>query len=92
MSFAVPVFVMISGALFLNRDIPLERIYTKYASRLLIAWLAWSILYVSFLDGGVFFKIWSVLNSLSQPRLRFLPLMIGLYICIPFFQTDRRLG
>ncbi len=43
--FSVPVFVMVSGALFLARDIPVKTIYKKYMPRLIIAYLFWSTVY-----------------------------------------------
>ena len=42
---AVPVFVMISGALFLGREIPLRKIYGKYIFRIFTAFLFWSFVY-----------------------------------------------
>lgn len=44
-TWAVPVFVMISGALFLSRDIPIRKIYGKYIFRILTAFLFWSFVY-----------------------------------------------
>ena len=43
---AVPVFVMISGALFLSRDIPVRKIYGKYIFRIFTAFVFWSFVYV----------------------------------------------
>ena len=42
---AVPVFTMISGALFLSKDIPVRKIYSKYIFRIFTAFLFWSLLY-----------------------------------------------
>jgi surface polysaccharide O-acyltransferase-like enzyme len=36
---AVPIFIMVSGALFLGRDIPIKTLYKKYVLRLLIVFL-----------------------------------------------------
>ena len=36
---AVPVFVMISGALFLSKDIQLKKIFSKYILRIVTAFL-----------------------------------------------------
>ncbi len=41
----VPIFVMISGSLFLNKDISLKTIYNKYIPRMIIAFFTWSIFY-----------------------------------------------
>lgn len=42
---SVPIFVMISGSLFLGRDIPIKRIYEKYILRMIIAFIFWSVFY-----------------------------------------------
>ncbi len=91
----VPVFVMMSGALFLPREIPTKTLYTKYISRMAIAYVVWSAFYAivepviqltfkqeyrttfvefigSFISGAV--------------HLWFLPMIIGLYICIPLIK------
>lgn len=48
----VPVFLMISGALFLDRDISLEEMYKKYLLRMVIAFCYWSIVYMLLDRGG----------------------------------------
>ena len=42
----VPVFVMMSGALFLPREISTKTLYKKYISRMAIAYVVWSAFYV----------------------------------------------
>lgn len=49
----VPVFVMISGSLFLSRDIPQEKIFSKYVLRMVTSFIAWSFIYTLFQEGGV---------------------------------------
>ena len=48
--FAVPIFVMISGMLYLNvnRQISFEKLFKKYVFRLLIVYISWAILYSAF--------------------------------------------
>lgn len=41
----VPVLVMISGALFLDRDIKIKTIYFKYVLRMAVAFTVWSSIY-----------------------------------------------
>ena len=41
----VPVFVMMSGALFLPREIPTKTLYKKYILRMAIAYIVWSLFY-----------------------------------------------
>ena len=84
---AVPVFVMISGALFLDpdRQISLRTLYGKYILRLLIAYFAWGIVYALFdYDGTVagfaedliagFYHMW------------YLPMLAGLYAMLPLLR------
>ena len=52
----VPLFVMISGALFLNpeKEISLRDLYGKYILRLLVAYFVWGVVYALFdYDGTV---------------------------------------
>lgn len=49
----VPVFVMISGALFLDREIATKTIYSRYVLRLLSSFVIWSAAYAVFRGGGV---------------------------------------
>lgn len=93
----VPVFLMISGALFLRReDIPLPTLFRKYILRLSTAYCVWCV--VDYLTRG-----YSVRYQLSQlftsgsidPWLRllkgpshlwFLLLIIGIYLCMPLLK------
>ena len=43
--FSVPNFFMISGALFLNKDLSFKIIFNKYIKRIFIHILLWSIIY-----------------------------------------------
>lgn len=93
---SIPLFVMISGALFLDASRPLNirRLYTKNIFRILCAFLFWSFLfelYATGFDAGVkalFF------NTLYGPDyLWFLKMLIGLYILIPILRavvSDKR--
>ncbi|MBQ9334555.1 MAG: acyltransferase [Lachnospiraceae bacterium] len=51
--YCVPVFLMISGYLFLDpgRNIPVKKIYTRYLPRLLTAFFFWSFLYALITSG-----------------------------------------
>ncbi len=80
---SVPVLVMISGAIFLSRDIPIKKIYAKYIFRLLVAWFVWSAVYEIFTSGSFFDKIWNITHSVSQIHLWFIPTIVGLYAFIP---------
>ena len=80
----VPVFVMISGTLFLGREISLKQLYSKYILRLICAFAAWSLFY-SVIKGGSTKHILLVAIS-GHFHMWFILMMIGLYICIPFLQ------
>ncbi len=82
---AVPVFVMISGALFLEREIPVRKLYSKYILRLITAFVFWSVIYVLFEEGPVLSKISAVVRG--NYHMWFILMIIGLYICIPFFKA-----
>ena len=84
----LPVFVMISGAIFLDpqRDVTIGELYKKRIPRLLIAYLFWWIAYVPFrvlLKGQEF----SMDNWLTpHVHLWFLPMMMGLYMVVPLLR------
>lgn len=80
----VPVFVMISGALFLNREIPLKKIYSKYILRVGISFVVWSIIYSLFIKGGISNKFIEVIKG--HYHMWFILMIIGLYMCIPFIK------
>ena len=84
-SCAVPIFVMISGALFLDREIPLSKILSKYCLCLLTAYVGWSLIYALAEGRGLFGTI--VITLRSSFHLWFLPMIMGLYLCIPFFKV-----
>lgn len=83
----VPVFAMISGAIFMRRDIPLRVIFSKYIFRIFTAFVFWSVFYalihyhinhdfdmaVTLLITG-YFHMW------------YLPMLMALYAVIPFMK------
>ncbi len=80
----VAVFVMISGALFLERRHSIRTIYTKYILRLVTAALFWGFLYALILGGGP----WKLLLYTIKGRYHmwFIPMIIGMYISVPIIQ------
>lgn len=83
---AVPVFVMISGVLFLDNTKPLnlKKLYTQNILRLVSAFVFWSLVYAVY-HGGSMHAI--IRNFLSGPyHMWFLPMMVGLYIIIPILR------
>ena len=81
----VPIFVMISGALFLNGNIPLKKIYTKYVLRMVIAYIVWSFVYVCFSQGNIISRIADMIKG--HYHMWFIFMIVGLYICLPFIQS-----
>ena len=91
----VPVFVMMSGALFLPREIPTKTLYKKYILRMAIAYIVWSAFYAVvdpigqfvFTEGYQLSLVEIVGNFISGAvHLWFLPMIIGLYMCIPLIK------
>lgn len=94
---SVPVFVMISGALFLNKEkeITPRYILTKNISRLLIAYVFWWIFY-SVLETAwhMVFDNTFVFSLKPHFHLWFLPMLMAVYLLIPILRkisTDKKL-
>lgn len=91
--FGVPLFVMISGALFLdaNREIDVKRLYTHNILRIVVIYFVWSAVYGLF-DCRNY--EWSALqpNDIlleiynGRYHLWYLPMTVGLYMLIPVFK------
>lgn len=80
----VPVFVMISGALFLGRNIPTKTIYKKYILRIVIAFFFWSGCYALLTCKGIKEIIASTISG--HYHMWFLPMIVGLYMAIPIIK------
>lgn len=81
---SVPAFVMISGALFLSRDIPIRKIYSKYVLRIVIAFFVWSAIYAAFESGSIFDRILTLIHG--HYHMWFLFMIATTYMCIPFIK------
>ena len=84
-SCAVPIFVMISGALFLNREIPLSKLLSKYCLRMLAAYFFWSLIHALFEAKSPAAAV--ALTLRGHFHMWFLPMIIGLYLCVPLFRA-----
>lgn len=82
---SVPVFVMISGSLFLSREIPLRKIYSKYIFRMAISFLVWSVIYAIFTEGDIINKLSAAVQG--KYHMWFVLMIIGLYMCIPIIKS-----
>jgi len=95
----VPIFVMISGAVFLNENIAvsLKKLYGKHILRILLALIVWQLLY-SFALSPIADYIHARLAGISYNyaphslypliyHLWFLPMIIGLYVMVPVLRA-----
>lgn len=92
----VPVFVMISGMMFLNpqKEVTLKSIYKKYLPRLAVAFLLWSVVYIVAFNRDRLFNINAANLKYLFERLVmghyhmwFIYMMIGLYLVTPFLRV-----
>lgn len=82
--FPVPLFVMISGALFLSAYRPIKRLFGKYILRISTAFLFWSVLYaaISCFRGTPLHD--AVKEAiLGHYHLWYLYMIMGLYMIVP---------
>ena len=84
---AVPTFAMVSGAVFLNPDRPVESrsIFTKYLPRIALAFLFWSALYALIGCGGSGSAFVSQLLR-GHYHLWYLYMLAGFYLIIPLLR------
>lgn len=92
--FGVPVFVMISGALFLNKEyhLDLKRLYKHNILRLVILYIVWSCLYgiydiAGYHGGNPDYK--DIIRECLYGRyhLWFLPMLAGIYVLLPILKS-----
>ena len=87
-AWGVPVFVMISGALFLGKELTLKKLYGKYILRIVTVFIFWSVIYALW-NNFVFRQDYN-LGELAKEivlghyHLWFLYMIAGLYIVVPF--------
>lgn len=87
---SVPVFFMISGALFLNKrkELNIGRLFKKNIFRIFLIYIFWSLIYaLPFFDKGLSssYILFRVLNG--PFHFWFLKILIGLYIAVPLFRA-----
>ncbi|MCR5825143.1 MAG: acyltransferase family protein [Oscillospiraceae bacterium] len=93
----VPVFVMISGALFLERPVSLNKLYGRHVLRIAVAFVFWSGLYAYVSARRSPLERWQVVYELVRGHyhLWFLYMIAGLYLLVPLLQAlvaSERLG
>ena len=85
--FPVPLFVMISGALFLSADRPIKQIFGKYILRIVTAFLFWSVLYAAV----SYFRGTPLIDAIKEAikghyHLWYLYMIAGLYLIVPLLR------
>ncbi len=93
--YGVPIFVMISGALFLQeqRMIDWKKLYMHNIARLVTAYIAWSCFYGLLIcrqNGGIRAVGWkTALQAMlhGHYHLWFLPMLAGLYMLVPVLRS-----
>lgn len=84
----VPVFCMISGALFLTKkELSVRDLYLRYIKRIVLAFLFWSSIYVILYSSHPF-TIKAILGDVihGHYHLWFLYMICGLYIALPLLR------
>lgn len=87
---AVPIFVMISGALFLdsNRKINIKKLYTKSITRIIVIFFLWSIIYEVYSAYVVHTSTSLIIDIIKGPfHFWFFKMLIGLYISVPILRA-----
>ena len=86
--FCVPIFLMISGALFLNpsKELYLYKLYTRNILRIIVALFFWSFIYACY--NYIFNGEFSFLTLLlyGEFHMWFLWLIVGFYVLVPLLR------
>ena len=84
----IGTFIMISGILFLGRDIDIKTILKKYVSHILIAFIVWKIIYALYESRAAADFYDSFITQFINGPFHFwyMPMIAGIYICIPIFR------
>ena len=101
MMWAVPCFLMVSGALLLNpeRPVTVKKCLTKYIPRMLIATLVVFCLLFHAVDPRqsqpvnaetLLSGFYEIFSGTSWSHVWYLYLMIGIYLLLPFYYKSRR--
>ena len=82
-SWAVPLFVMISGSIFLDskKEVTIIKLYKNNILKLLVVLIVWSAFYTYFCN-GTFFPL-----GLASDHLWYLSMVIALYLTIPIIRN-----
>ncbi|MBR0519645.1 acyltransferase family protein [bacterium] len=88
---AVPIFVMISGALFLKANYSVGELYKNKILRIFISLCFWSVVYCIYIvyvnkNFDLKFILLSLITLKGKIHLWFLYMIMGLYILVPFLK------
>ena len=87
---AVPIFIMISGALFLDpqKKIDIKNLFTKNITRVLLIFIAWSIIYGAYFGDEGKGITGLIIKMVHGPyHFWFLKMLIGLYVYVPILRV-----
>ena len=101
MMWAVPVFVMVSGALLLDpeKDITIHKIFTTYIKRILIALVSFSLIFrifdmvmdhEAFTVSGILKGLLDAFTGNGWSHMWYLYLIIGLYLILPALRATTK--
>ena len=84
---SVPIFVMISGALFLGKDKPLKVIFRKNIIRLITSFFFWSVVYalIFYIRYRNAISTWVQIFT-GHYHMWFVIMIIGLYLVVPILR------
>ena len=84
----VPIFVMISGALFLNKEPNIKKLFSKNILRIITAFIFWSVLYgvSTIFIYGKSVKLAVGEMIVGHYHLWFLFMIVGLYLAVPILK------
>lgn len=85
---AVPIFTMVSGSIFLSKNIDTKTLYRKYISRIVIIFVLWSIFYSTQNTLLYHNNLEYLINVLFKGNYHmwYLLMIIGLYIITPILK------
>lgn len=82
----VPIFIMISGSLLVNKDLSIKSIYKKYIFRIITSFICWSIIYTLLLSKPYSIKSTILTVIKGHYHMWFLFMIVGLYMITPLIK------
>ncbi|MCK2000075.1 acyltransferase family protein [[Brevibacterium] frigoritolerans] len=87
--FAVPLFLMISGAMLLHKEESIKSFFQKRAGKILLPFVVWSVIYFLYKSNGHFdpkLFVTQILGAKIYYHLWYFYILIPLYLFIPFIR------